>query len=165
MTLAENIKRIRKEKGLTQKKLGELCGINESNIRKYESGKQNPKIETIEKIANALQCPVYELRRTPQTPAEEEQYKILDIINMFPIDRIAKLLPDPASNLEEFNDKMAKFERLLQKELENGTLESIEKGISLTDLDPLFDKLNTNGKKEAVKRIEELTHLKQYTDK
>ena len=54
MTVGANIKRIRKEKGLTQKKLGELCGIAESNIRKYENGKQNPKIETIERIANAL---------------------------------------------------------------------------------------------------------------
>lgn len=54
MTVGENIKRIRKEKGLTQKKLGELCGINEANIRKYENGNQNPKIETVDKIASAL---------------------------------------------------------------------------------------------------------------
>lgn len=54
MTVGENIKRIRKEKGLTQKTLGELCGINEANIRKYENGKQNPKIETVDKIASAL---------------------------------------------------------------------------------------------------------------
>lgn len=54
MTVGENIKRIRKEKGLTQKELGELCNINEANIRKYESGRQNPKIETIDKIADAL---------------------------------------------------------------------------------------------------------------
>jgi len=54
--LAGDIRRIRKKRGLTQKQLGELCGIDEANIRKYESGKQNPKIETIEKIAGALQC-------------------------------------------------------------------------------------------------------------
>lgn len=54
MTVGENIRRIRKEKGLTQKELGELCNINEANIRKYESGRQNPKIETIDKIADAL---------------------------------------------------------------------------------------------------------------
>lgn len=54
MTVGENIKRIRKDKGLTQKKLGELCGINEANIRKYELGKANPKIETVDKIASAL---------------------------------------------------------------------------------------------------------------
>lgn len=61
MTIGENIKRIRKEKGLTQKKLGELCGINEANIRKYELGKANPKIETIDKIANALGVPIAQI--------------------------------------------------------------------------------------------------------
>lgn len=43
------IRKYRTEKGLTQKKLGELCGIADSNIRKYESGNQNPKIETLQK--------------------------------------------------------------------------------------------------------------------
>lgn len=62
MTVGEKIKKYRKEKGLTQKKLGELCGINEANIRKYELGKANPKIETIEKIANALETTADELR-------------------------------------------------------------------------------------------------------
>lgn len=61
MTIGENIKRIRKEKGLTQKKLGELCGIAESNIRKYENGKQNPKIETIQKIATALKVSLFDV--------------------------------------------------------------------------------------------------------
>ncbi|MEY8331255.1 helix-turn-helix transcriptional regulator [Lachnospiraceae bacterium 48-33] len=60
--IGEKIKKYRKEKGLTQKKLGELCGINEANIRKYELGKANPKIETIEKIANALETTADELR-------------------------------------------------------------------------------------------------------
>ena len=41
-------------KGLTQKKLGELCGIADSNIRKYESGNQNPKIETLQKNSRCL---------------------------------------------------------------------------------------------------------------
>ena len=54
--LAGDIRRIRKKRGLTQKQLGELCGIDEANIRKYENGKQNPKIETLEKIAKVLQC-------------------------------------------------------------------------------------------------------------
>lgn len=61
MKIGENIKRIRKEKGLTQKALGELCGINEANIRKYENNKQNPKLETARKIATALGVDVWEL--------------------------------------------------------------------------------------------------------
>lgn len=56
MTIGENIKRIRQEKGLTQKQLGNLCNpsMADSAIRRYEAGKANPKIETIQKIADAL---------------------------------------------------------------------------------------------------------------
>lgn len=61
MAVNENIKRIRKERGLTQKRLGEICGIAEPNIRKYENGKQNPKLETVEKIASALGVSAFEL--------------------------------------------------------------------------------------------------------
>ena len=61
MTVGENIKRLRRERGLTQKNLGELCGIAEPNIRKYENGKQNPKLETVEKIATALGVTAFEL--------------------------------------------------------------------------------------------------------
>lgn len=63
MTVGENIKRIRKQKGLTQKKLGELCDpkINEVQIRQYELGKANPKIETVDRIASALGVRVIDL--------------------------------------------------------------------------------------------------------
>lgn len=63
MTTAKTIKKFRKEKGLTQKQLGELCvpRIAESTIRKYELGILNPKIETIEKIATALEIDPFSL--------------------------------------------------------------------------------------------------------
>lgn len=61
MTVGKNIRRIRKAKGLTQKELGKMCSINEVQIRQYELEKANPKIETIEKIANALNVPVTQL--------------------------------------------------------------------------------------------------------
>ncbi len=54
MTVGENIRRIRKERGLTQKQLGELIGVSEAYIRTYESGRRNPKPSTLEKIAKAL---------------------------------------------------------------------------------------------------------------
>ena len=60
-TVGKRIRKYRKEKGLTQKQLGEKCGILEPNIRKYELEKQNPKLETIEKIALALEIPLSDL--------------------------------------------------------------------------------------------------------
>lgn len=54
MTVGERIRSIRIDRKLTQKQLGELAGIAEPTIRRYELGKLNPKYETIEKIAAAL---------------------------------------------------------------------------------------------------------------
>ena len=65
MPTGTKIKEIRKQKGLTQKQLGDLCGIADSNIRKYENGKQNPKIETLQKIADALETPITEFTDMP----------------------------------------------------------------------------------------------------
>lgn len=80
--IGKNIKRIRKEKGLTQKKLGELCGINEANIRKYELGKANPKIETIEKIAKALETTADELRGIKRDIAYNVD-EIVEVLNRY----------------------------------------------------------------------------------
>lgn len=54
MPIAENIRKFRKERNMTQKQLGEKCGMYESQIRKYELGTTNPKLGTIIKIADAL---------------------------------------------------------------------------------------------------------------
>lgn len=54
MTTGELIRKCRKDAGLTQRELGARSGIAEPTIRKYESNRLNPKIETIQKIASAL---------------------------------------------------------------------------------------------------------------
>lgn len=54
MTVGENIRRIRKERNLTQRQLGEMIGASEAYIRAYESGRRNPKPSSLEKIAEAL---------------------------------------------------------------------------------------------------------------
>jgi len=55
MTVGESIRKHRLSKGLTQKQLGELCNIAESAIRRYESGRVRPKLETLGRIATALE--------------------------------------------------------------------------------------------------------------
>lgn len=61
MTIGDTLKQARLNAGLTQKQLGEKCGMADSAIRKYESGKIKPKIETLKKIALALNVSVIDL--------------------------------------------------------------------------------------------------------
>lgn len=63
--IGERIRSVRNEKKWTQKKLGEECGIAEPTIRKYELGMLNPKIETLQKIADALGTSISYLRNEP----------------------------------------------------------------------------------------------------
>ena len=54
-TIAKNIKKRRKEKGLSQDKLSRLADVSHATIIKIESGgNKNPTIETLSKIAKAL---------------------------------------------------------------------------------------------------------------
>lgn len=61
MTKGENIRKVRLERGLTQKALGELCGISEAQIGQYENNYRNPKLQTLKKIATALQVTISDL--------------------------------------------------------------------------------------------------------
>ena len=45
--------------GLTQKELAKKCGIKQSNISRLESGKANPTIKFLQKIAQALDADLF----------------------------------------------------------------------------------------------------------
>lgn len=61
MNIGEQIKKYRKEAGLSQKQLGQKLGVSQQHIAQYENGKRIPKIETINNIAGALQIGVRRL--------------------------------------------------------------------------------------------------------
>lgn len=59
MTVGQVMQAIRKEKGLTQKQLAEKCGLATGTIQQYELNKRKLRPEQLEKIANALEVPVF----------------------------------------------------------------------------------------------------------
>lgn len=61
MTVGENIRRIRKEKGWTQSQLAHELNISQQMIGQYENNIQPHRIDTIEKIARALDVSVLDL--------------------------------------------------------------------------------------------------------
>ena len=57
--IAQNIKKYRKKKGVSQDKLSKLAGVTNNTIIKIESGATlNPRVETLRLIAKALDVTV-----------------------------------------------------------------------------------------------------------
>lgn len=54
----ETLKKLRREKNLSQKELGNKLGLAESTIGMYEQGKRQPDYETLLKIANFFEVTV-----------------------------------------------------------------------------------------------------------
>ena len=58
-TVRNNIKKYRKQKGLTQLKLSLLAGVSKEYITAIELGKRTPSIKRLDLIANALQTDIF----------------------------------------------------------------------------------------------------------
>lgn len=62
--LAKNIRKLREKKNLSQDKLSKLANIAHNTIIKIETGLiKNPKIETVQNIADALGVSLDELTK------------------------------------------------------------------------------------------------------
>lgn len=145
--IGAKIRNYRKEKGWTQRQLGEACGINEANIRKYELGKQNPKLETLTKIATALGINMYVLL--------DGTYEALDLIfpsqnqNITPNDTDTSI----SAGLKEYNKK---FLQMTQEQIKTSK-EAIE-----TRTEYLLKSLNEAGQEKAVELLELLSKVPEY---
>lgn len=61
MTTGQRIKAARKASGMTQKELGDKLGLSFQSIAQWENDLRNPKMETLERIADALDVPLSEI--------------------------------------------------------------------------------------------------------
>lgn len=71
MSLGSNIKKARNKIGLTQKELAQQLGLAEITIRQYETDKRQPKLDFLDKIADALGVDVWDLYNNYSLPAKE----------------------------------------------------------------------------------------------
>lgn len=151
MTIGERIRALRKEKGLTQKALGDKCGMADSAIRRYESGRGNPTEKTLQRIADALGISFAEL---------------IDV----------RITYDDDGNIAGAVGYEASMRAFLQgayDKLNNSKLvdpPSLVTGDKMEDsqvyrLQSSFNKLNAEGQQKAVERVEELTEIPKYQRK
>lgn len=143
MTIGENIKRIRIKRNMTQKELGEkLGGISQQQIGQWETGKVNPKIETIQKIAKALDVYLGDIY---------EDNGIVDLTGLSKAE-LDKYFP------------MSESEKKIESEMRAYRKDAIYK-YNISRIELSLNKLNDLGQQEAVKRVEELTEIPRYTKK
>lgn len=55
-TIGQRVRNYRIDKGLSQEKLAELSGCHPTYIGQVERGEKNATLESIEKIASAMNC-------------------------------------------------------------------------------------------------------------
>ncbi len=127
MSIGDNIKQLRLEKGLTQKRLSELTGISEVMISQYERGIRTPKNKNLKKIA-------YILDMSGNRLLGEE----------LPFDLVG-----PEDNLDNIRTPIK-------------TIPNVQLDLYEHKLLGNYRLLNEDGKKEANKRIEELTEINRY---
>lgn len=60
-TLSETLKRYRALRGLSQEKLATLAGVNRTFVGQIERQQKNVSIDSLRRLANALECEVYML--------------------------------------------------------------------------------------------------------
>lgn len=176
MSIGENIKRIRTEKKMTQKELGEkLGGISQQQIGRWENGNAKPKIDTIQKIAQALGVylgDIYEDDNLPNSktfesfyqqvkqeniPREVKQQKILDYASNI----LYQELKFENQNITQLNQNTLFYSELIKRDLallnETGQKKVADYTKDLSQI-PEYQK-------EAVKRVEGLTEIPRYTKK
>lgn len=67
-----NIKNMRKNSGMTQKKLANELQIAQSTVAMWETGENTPRTMMLPKIAKVLDCTVDELLQEDQGEGAEE---------------------------------------------------------------------------------------------
>ena len=97
LDVGENIRDIRKLRGLNQDQLAEMACLNRVTIAKYESGKVEPGAKALGRIADALEVTVDVLlgREQQETPPPTALDDAL-------VDLLVNLPPDQVQRVKDF---------------------------------------------------------------
>lgn len=145
MSIAENIKYLRKQKQMTQKNLAEKSGLAEITIRQYESGKYVPKMESVYKLRKALDCNIYEILDKPAELLELNKSEYEKVNNLL---YVQKDLPD--NKKKEAAGKLRAESAITKKSKQE------------TELLNLFYQLNELGRKKIIDYSKDLADSGKY---
>lgn len=103
MSLGQNIRKYRKELKLTQEELAKKVGVIQSNVYRWERDIVVPSLETIKKIANALEVSVDGLLFTEK---ERKRLKVTDKELLDKLTDMDKLSPEDRTTIVNLIDAL-----------------------------------------------------------
>jgi transcriptional regulator with XRE-family HTH domain len=71
MVISERLKRLREAQNLSQGDIQERSGLFRCYLSRLENGRTVPSIETLEKLARALDVPLHQLFTDDEVPAKQ----------------------------------------------------------------------------------------------
>ena len=141
LTVGEKIKKARLGIPMTQEEVAKCSGISASTIRKYESGRLNPKIETLKKLALAIGINLRDLLPDEFSPDLNHE---VDFINW-------------QLGYDERTDEFQKEVNFACEELKRRKEDTL-----YSRLLAAYNALNAAGQEKAAERVEELTEIPKY---
>lgn len=103
MSLGENIRKYRKEAGLTQTELSEKLGIIQPNIARWETNRIIPSIGTLKKLTKILNVSIDSLLFTEK---EKKRFKVTDRELLEKLKDLDKLTPEDRTTIVNLIDTM-----------------------------------------------------------
>ena len=97
--LAENVRSLREQRGLTQQQIAKIAGVPRATWGNLESGASNPTLQVLTKVAAALQVRLEELLSAPRTGARHVPARELFARRRGEV-QIRRLLPEALPGLE-----------------------------------------------------------------
>jgi transcriptional regulator with XRE-family HTH domain len=100
--LAQNLRHVRGQRGLTQQQIAKLAGIPRSTVAQLETGGGNPTLAVLSRLALALRLSIEELLSTPRARCRLFKKGELPVESRGRAGSAAvqKLLPDPIPGME-----------------------------------------------------------------
>jgi len=96
----QNLKKWRKTRGFSQKKLAEKCKTGHTYIRQIESGNRCPSFAFIGKIADALQIEPYQLFYNETSKSAKPVHISLEIVQKKLLESVSSEINDAFSELK-----------------------------------------------------------------
>jgi transcriptional regulator with XRE-family HTH domain len=97
--LANNVSQLRDARGLTQHQIAKIAGVPRATWSHLESGRANPTLAILNRVAGALQVTIEELIRAPRSAVKRYPAGSLPERTRGMV-AIRKLLPDPIPGME-----------------------------------------------------------------